>query len=193
MIIIGIDPGTLVAGYAVIAAGPDGTQSGGSRTPRLIEYGEIVMSGNAHLATRLHKLFEKLSAVIERTSPDACAIESAFSHKNVRSAMIIGHARGVALLAAAQAGIPVMEYAPREVKKAVTGSGAATKEQVQFMVCSVFKLATPPKSFDASDAMAVALCHQQRTPLAGTTTHRSKGNSWNEFVKANPERVVKKR
>jgi crossover junction endodeoxyribonuclease RuvC len=190
MTIIGIDPGTLVAGYAVIATGSeDGKTTSGVR---LIEYGEITMSGNTALPARLHKLFEKLSAVIERTSPDVLAIESAFTHKNVRSAMLIGHARGVALLAASQAGISVSEYAPREVKKAVTGSGAASKEQVQFMVCSALKLARPPKSFDASDAMAVALCHYQRARLAGKTVRKGAGNSWKEFIKANPERVVKK-
>lgn len=185
MTILGIDPGTLIAGYGVVE-----TAAIAGRAPRLLEYGEIVMSGKAPLASRLHTFHKALAAVIARTHPDSCAIESAFSHKNIRSAMIIGHARGVALLAAAQCGIPVTEYSPREVKKAVTGSGAASKEQVQFMITSVLKLTRTSKSFDASDALAVALCHYHRLGNGTPGARSSASRSWKEFVEKNPGRVV---
>jgi len=180
MITLGIDPGTLIAGYGVIE-----TLGAGSGKLRVLEYGEIHMSNTASLSMRLCALYEKLAAVIERTVPDECAVESAFYHKNIQSTLKIGHARGVALLAAAQKQIPVSEYSPREIKKAITGSGAASKEQVQFMVCAILKIKQTSKFFDASDALAVAVCHQQRR-----SSPRLTARNWKEYIEAHPEKVV---
>lgn len=179
MIILGIDPGTRIAGYGVIESNDSGNKI------EVIEYGEIHMSDKVSLSLRLKTLYEKLSAVIERTVPDECAVESAFYHKNVQSTLKIGHARGVALLAAAQKQIPVSEYSPREIKKAITGSGAASKEQVQFMICSILKIKKTPKFFDSSDALAAAICHRQRR-----TSPRLAARNWKQFIEAHPERVV---
>jgi crossover junction endodeoxyribonuclease RuvC len=179
MLILGIDPGTHVAGYGVIAVGEAG------RALRVIEFGEISMSPALPLAVRLRTLHEKLTAVVKRTKPTVCAIETIFTHKNVRAALTIGQARGVALLAAAQGGLPVSEYAPREVKKAVTGNGNATKDQVRFMVTSILSLTAGTKTLDASDALAIAICHAQR----GSTDGKKRASSWKDYVEANPGRV----
>ncbi len=182
MKILGIDPGTRVAGYGVIEVEAHG------RNPQVVEFGEVVMSGNLPLATRLRTLYGKLEAVIARTRPQMCAIETTFTHKNVRAALTIGQARGVAVLAAAQSGLLVCEYAPREVKKAVTGNGNASKEQVRFMVCAVLKLSTGPSTLDASDALALSLCHAQR----GAANNGNRAASWKEFIEAHPDRVVRR-
>lgn len=182
MITLGIDPGTLIAGYGVVESRRN------TQTLRMIEYGEIHMSGDVSLSMRLKTLYEKLTAVIERTTPDECAIESAFYHKNIQSTLKIGHARGVALLAAAQREIPVQEYSPREIKKAITGNGGASKEQVQYMICAMLKIKIKPKFFDSSDALAVAICHHQRR-----NSPRATARTWSDYIEAHPEKVRKTR
>ncbi len=123
------------------------------------------MSGRP-LAQRLQELFTELSAVVARHQPDVVAVEGVFTHKNARSALVLGHARGVALLVAAQAGLPVHEYAPARVKRAVGAGGAGSKDAVAKMVCPLLQLAPDGSRADAFDALAVALCHlgQQRVP-----------------------------
>ncbi len=127
-----------------------------------MECGVIRPPSRAPLAERLHAIFEELTALIARHRPDVLAVESVFVHKNVRSALVLGHARGVVLLAAARAGIPVAEYPPATIKKAVVGAGAATKAQVQQMVARILRLRTPPQPSDAADGVAVALTHAVR-------------------------------
>jgi crossover junction endodeoxyribonuclease RuvC len=133
---------------------------------------------------RLKKIYSELTAILQRFRPDEFAIESAFYGKNAQSALKLGHARGVSILAAVKNEIPTTEYSPREIKKAIVGNGNASKEQVQFMVKSLLQLTRGTMVLDASDALAIALCHLNRI-VTPTTKHRD----WKSFVAAHPERV----
>jgi len=150
--IIGIDPGTARLGFGIIDAG-DGYAA--------VDYGTIETSAKVAMAQRLLELYEALTHLITTHSPESMAIEQLFFSRNVTTAIAVGQARGVALLAAAQAGIPVTEYTPAEVKQAISGYGNADKQQVQFMVQLLLELDTVPYPDDAADALAVALCHGQ--------------------------------
>ncbi len=150
MIVLGIDPGTATTGYGVVERANGGAV-------RLIECGVINTRARDPLAARLHEIFDGVRTIIERHKPDAMAIEDVFYARNVRTTVVLGHARGVIMLAAQQGGIAIHEYAPREIKKAVVGSGAAAKEQVQFMVMRLLRLKTPPRPADAADGVAAAL------------------------------------
>jgi len=152
MIVLGVDPGSHATGYGVIATGP---------VVRMLAGGVIRAARNAPLAERLLAIHTALSEVIAEHGPDAMAVEDLFNAKNPRSSLILGHARGAILLAGAQAGLAVAEYAPREIKLALTGNGAAAKEQVRFMVMRLLALKTEPP-LDQSDALAVALAHAGR-------------------------------
>ena len=152
MRIIGIDPGTARLGFGIIDAG-DGYAA--------VDYGTIETSAKVAMAQRLLELYEALTHLITTHSPESMAIEQLFFSRNVTTAIAVGQARGVALLAAAQAGIPVTEYTPAEVKQAISGYGNADKQQVQFMVQLLLELDTVPYPDDAADALAVALCHGQ--------------------------------
>jgi len=155
VIVLGVDPGTAATGYGVVDR--DGT--GGLR---LVECGVVRPRAGSPLAKRLETIFEGLTELIARHRPDAVAVESVFVHRNARSALILGHARGVVLLAAAQAGLEVAEYPPATIKKAIVGGGAATKGQIQHMVARILRLRTPPAPSDAADGVAVALTHAVR-------------------------------
>jgi len=150
--IVGIDPGTARLGYGIIDA-DDGY------TP--IDFGTIETSSKHAMPYRLLELHEALTRLITIHSPQAMAIEQLFFSRNVTTAIAVGQARGVALLAAARAGIPVTEYTPSEVKQAISGYGNADKQQVQFMVQLLLELDAPPQHDDTADALAVALCHGQ--------------------------------
>jgi crossover junction endodeoxyribonuclease RuvC len=133
---------------------------------------------------RLKKIHAGLCSVIETYHPDELAIESAFYGKNAQSALKLGHARGVAILAAVESEIPTTEYSPREVKKAVVGNGSASKEQVQYMVKSMLRISNTRMLHDTSDAIAIAICHLHRL-VAPAASHKD----WKSFVTAHPERV----
>jgi len=152
--VLGVDPGTAATGYGVVERG--------SGPHRLIECGVIRPPAGRPLAARLAVIFEELSQVISRHQPSAVAVEDVFVAHNARSALVLGHARGVIMLAAAQAGIEVAEYAPREVKAAIVGAGSATKLQIQAMVARHLRLKEPPRPADAADGVAVALTHVLR-------------------------------
>ena len=163
MIVLGIDPGTAVTGFGVIAT-DETTAVGGRRaaqgfigTPRLVECGVIRTSARAPLATRLMDIFDGVTELIARHHPDSLAVEDAFYSRNVRTTLVLGHARGVVLLAGEKAGVAVLEYAPALIKKTVVGRGGATKEQVQFMVARLLNLKHPPQPTDAADGVACAL------------------------------------
>jgi crossover junction endodeoxyribonuclease RuvC len=153
VIVLGVDPGSHATGYGVISTGP---------VVRMLAGGVIRASAGAPLADRLLAIHGKLAEVIAAHAPEAMAVEALFNARNPRSSLILGHARGAILLAGAQAGLPVNEYAPREVKQALTGNGAAAKEQVRFMVMRLLRLADEPP-LDMSDALAVALAHAGRS------------------------------
>jgi crossover junction endodeoxyribonuclease RuvC len=147
VIVLGLDPGTAITGYGVVRS--DG--------PVLIECGVIRTNPRDGLPQRLNDIYEGVRELIHRHEPSALAVEDVFYAKNVRTTVVLGHARGVILLAGAQSGIPVHEYPPREIKKAVTGVGGATKEQVQFMIMRMLRLKSVPRPLDASDGVAAAL------------------------------------
>lgn len=148
--VLGIDPGTAVTGFGVVTL--DG------RIATLVECGVIRTRPSDSLAARLHSIFSGVDELIARHQPDTVAVEDVFYARNVRTTVVLGHARGVILLAAQQAGLMIREYPPAEIKKAITGNGAATKEQVQFMVAKLLRLKAAPQPADASDGVAAALC-----------------------------------
>ncbi|MFO7310738.1 MAG: crossover junction endodeoxyribonuclease RuvC [Bacillota bacterium] len=158
MKILGIDPGTAVAGFGIIEGG---------LKPRALEYGAIRTPPGMEEAERLVKIHARVRDLIEAWSPDVLAVEQVFFNKNTRSALAVGQARGVVLLAAAQAGIPVHEFTPLEVKLAVTGQGRADKRQVGYMIQALLGLDAIPRPDDVADALAVAL-----TCLQTLTTRR---------------------
>ena len=157
MIVLGVDPGSHATGYGVIETGP---------VVRMLGGGVIRCTRGAPLPDRLLTIHTELTAAIARYNPMAMAVEDLFNAKNARSSLILGHARGVILLAGATAGLAVQEYAPREVKKALTGNGAATKEQVRFMVMRLLGLKEEPP-LDQSDALAAALAYTSRSSAIG--------------------------
>jgi crossover junction endodeoxyribonuclease RuvC len=189
MIILGVDPGTLITGLGVIET-KNGTNS-------LLAYDIVKNNSKQSMPIRLKHIYQQICALIERYHPDEFAIETAFYGKNAQSALKIGHARGVSILAAVNHEIPTTEYSPREAKKAVTGNGAASKQQVQYMVKSCLQLKETPKYFDATDALAVALCHAFRTGSTSKAQHskkrlkHTKSGSWSAFVKTHPERIAR--
>ena len=150
MILIGIDPGTLIAGYGVV-------EKKGSHVLH-IDNGCLVGTKKADVATRLFEIYNQLLVILETFKPQSLALEKAFFGKNIQSTLRLGEARGVILLAAMQKGIAIVEYSTREVKQAITGYGQASKEQVQEMVKRLLKLPEVAQ-VDASDALALALCH----------------------------------
>jgi crossover junction endodeoxyribonuclease RuvC len=150
--VLGIDPGTAITGYGVVAR-----TSGGSVS--LVECGVIRTSAGEPLARRIREIYLEVEVLIERHRPFAVAVEDVFQGKNARSALTLGHARGAILLAAALRDLPVAEYAPREIKSAVVGTGNATKDQVGFMVQQQLRLKEAPAPADAADGVAAALCH----------------------------------
>ncbi len=156
--VLGIDPGSETTGWGVI----EGTE----RRYLLVEFGFIRTRSTQTFAQRLLNISEGLEDVIARLRPDVCAIEETFFASNVKSALKLGHARGVAVLAAARSGIPVHEYSPRLIKQTVVGYGAAEKHQVQEMVRLLLKLAAVPQPHDAADALAVAICHLHHAGVA---------------------------
>ncbi len=159
MKVFGIDPGSARTGYGCV-------QSDGSRH-RLIVCGAIVIPTAHSFPEKLRIIHVELGALIARHRPDIVAIENLFHAVNARSALKLGHARGVAMLAAVEAGVPIFEYTPAEVKQSVVGYGRAEKGQVQSMVQLLLGLSDPPTPFDASDALAIAVCHLHRVNLRG--------------------------
>jgi len=154
MRILGIDPGSGSTGYGIIDT--DGTKH------RAVLFGAIKTSGSQPFHKRLLRIHEELSDILSREKADLMAIEEVFHASNVQSALKLGHARGIALLAAAQQGIEVYEYSPLEIKSAVVGYGRADKMQVQTMVRLLLNLSEAPSSEHAADALAVAICHAHR-------------------------------
>ncbi len=151
MRVFSIDPGIGITGFSIIDTN--------RRKSSLSAYGTIKPRPKDSLPKRLNYLFEEVNKLLDQFSPDVLAVEDAFYSKNVKSAMILGQARGSIIIAAAQADIPIYEFAPRKVKMSVCGNGAASKEQVSYMVTKILKLKEPPRPLDVSDAMAVGLCY----------------------------------
>jgi len=152
MIVVGIDPGIAITGYGFIRQLDHGELEA-------VEYGVIKTPSDVTLENRLLHLFEKIKSLLFLHQPQSGAVEKLYFQRNVRSAMIVGQARGVVMLALAEAGKPVTEYSPMEVKQAVTGYGNASKGQMQQMVRALLNLSEVPRPDDAADALAIAICH----------------------------------
>lgn len=177
MTILGVDPGTNITGYGIIK------QSGSSFTR--ISSGLIKLSSSHPIHQRLKIIYNELDRIIKLFKPEEFAIETAFYGKNVQSAMKIGYARGVSILAAVQNNLIVNEYSPREIKKSVVGKGAASKDQVSYMIKTLLNLKSSKMKLDESDALATALCHAFRMKSPSKKT-----KSWKSFIETYPDRVI---
>jgi len=164
LVILGVDPGSAVTGYGLIRSY--------GRENVLLECGVIRTDSKSPLPEKLKEIFEGLSEIISDKNPDQLAIEETFYSKNAKSALVMGQARGVAILAAACAKLPVSEYSPKEVKSSVVGQGSASKLQVQYMVKNLLGLKELPQPMDAADALAIALCHAQKMRLKSILSTR---------------------
>lgn len=149
--VLGIDPGSSATGFGVVEGTPNRI--------RLVECGVIRPTRGAELADRLLEIHDGVAAVIDRSTPSCLAVEGVFYGENARTAVILAHARGAALLAGAGRGLAVAEYPPAEIKKAIVGTGRATKDQVAWMVQKLLGLSEPPRPSDAADGCAAAICH----------------------------------
>ncbi len=180
-VILGIDPGTTIMGYGLI-------RTQGKSKVELIEMGALHLGKIKDHALKLKRIYDRVSGLIEAHAPDEMAVEAPFFGQNVQSMLKLGRAQGVALAAALAREVPVAEYAPRRVKQAVTGSGAASKEQVAGMVQRTLQIPTSdmPKDLDATDGLAVALCHHFQL---STPTMQKGGSGWKAFISENPDRV----
>lgn len=152
MLVIGIDPGTAITGYGLVRQNQDGNLAA-------VDFGVISTSSQISMPERLLQLFDRLQEILHLHSPQEGAVEKLFFQRNVRTAISVGQARGIALLALAQAHLPVGEYTPLVVKQAVVGYGGADKKQVQEMVKGILNLPEIPQPDDAADALAIAICH----------------------------------
>ena len=162
MIVLGIDPGLRVTGYGIVRVQGGGGSLGGDVS--LVEAGTVRVPAKGDLHFRLKALFDQTSALMTEFGADIVAVEELYSqYDRPRTAILMGHARGVVLLAAAQTGVPLAAYPPARVKRSVTGNGRATKEQVQRMVQSILEMSELPRPSDVADALAVALCHINMT------------------------------
>ncbi len=177
MIILGVDPGTVLTGYGIIKTHKNEVTYKNS--------GIIKPSPKDELSGKLKFIYAELKKIIAINKPDVFCIETAFYGKNVQSAMKIGYVRGVAMLAAANNNLIVEEYSPREVKKAVVGNGAASKEQVQYMILSLLDFKKENLKYDETDALAVAVCYSIKSNAYFTSK-----NNWENFIKDNPDRII---
>jgi len=177
-IILGIDPGTVILGYGLITAN--------GQNLSLVSMGILRLQKFSDPLTRLGKIYERIDSLIEEFKPDEVAIEAPFYGKNVQSMLKLGRAQGVALAPAITRSLPVFEYAPRKVKQSITGNGNASKEQVAVMVQALLKFQETPEYLDATDGVAVALCHhyQSNRPVSMSSV-----KSWNDFIRKNPGRI----
>ena len=192
-IIMGIDPGTNVTGYGLLRVE--------GRAASCIVLGDIDLHRIADPYQKLRYIFDRVSGLIDEYRPDEVALESPFFGKNVQSMLKLGRAQGVAMAAAFSRGVPVAEYAPRKVKQTITGRGSASKEQVALMLKNLLHLETLPRHLDATDGLAVAVCHWfQSAPvpkLESRTKKKALGGgpvascSWEQFVSNHPERIKK--
>ena len=184
--ILGIDPGTLIMGYSVIEVIKN--------TITVKDIDVLKLSSKNDNYERLQKIHLRITELVEEHEPDEFAIEAPFFGKNVQSMLKLGRAQGVAIAAAMNKNIPVTEYSPRKIKQSITGKGNADKEQVWKMLQQITCLPDKPKYFDATDALAVAICHHFGSKLPVTkkaVTSKTPKSSWEKFVQQNPGRVGK--
>lgn len=183
-IILGIDPGTAVMGFGVLHVV--------GKEARLIEAGAIRFPAADDHTLKLRAIFTHTTAIIAKHHPDELAIEAQFFGKNVQSMLKLGRAQGVAIAAALQRELAVVEYAPKRIKQSITGNGNASKEQVAAMLLSILGIKELPSSTDATDAVAVAVCHHfANSGKSPSGSSRTGGKDWSAFLRNNPDRVLK--
>src|SRR6185437_8469232 len=180
-IILGIDPGTAVMGYGLI-------KEMGSKI-ELISLGIIKMEGIDDHMLKLQRIFEKTVALIDNYKPDCLAIEAPFYGKNIQVMLKLGRAQGVAMAAALSRNVVITEYAPRKIKQAITGNGNAAKEQVAAMLQSLLKFTETPDFLDATDGLAVAVCHSFQRMPAGKSGSKKSYSGWDTFAKESGRRI----
>lgn len=179
-IILGLDPGTVVTGYGIVLWQ--------AKKLSLLQYGVIHLGKYGSHETRLRKIFDRVQQLVDEFHPDEVALEAPFYGKNVQSMLKLGRAQGVAMAAALSRQVPIIEYAPKKVKQVVTGNGNASKEQVAKMLMQIFHLREQPKLWDASDALAVAVCHHYQKGQQGAT-RKTRGSTWEAFVRDHPDKL----
>ena len=157
MLILGIDPGLTKTGFGLLSISND--------KPQIVDYGVIEPNKNDNLSKRLYTIYTDINQLIDMFKPTVFSIEDIFYGRNVKSALLLGQARGIAMLCAAKHDIPVFEYSAKKVKKAITGNGNADKTQLQYMIKQIFKLKQVPTPLDASDAIGIALCYIYQTRI----------------------------
>lgn len=190
--VLGIDPGTNVMGYGIVAESAAGLS--------VVALGSVDLRKMATHYLKLGYIYDRVRMLVEQYRPHEVALEAPFCGKNVQSMLKLGRAQGVAMAAALGYKIPIFEYAPTKVKQSITGNGAAGKEQVARMLLCEFGIDAAPSFFDATDGLAVAVCHCRQSGLAaaagaelssGGAARRGRGkSSWGDFVSQNPDRVV---
>ena len=178
-VILGIDPGTNVLGFGVIRINKSG--------PEYLDMGVIDLRKEKSPYEKLRRIFSEVGAVCDKFNPDDVAIESPFYGKNAQVILKLGRAQGAAITAASIRNIPVYEYAPRKAKVAITGNGAASKEQVCSMIQKILGIDENEKFLDATDALAIAMCHYYQ--LSNPLTSTESSSNWLKFIQANPDRV----
>ena len=177
MIIIGVDPGTIITGIGIIKFEHNSLS--------YIHSGVIKTPATKEIPPRLEMIYNELDKLIKTYKPDEFSIETAFYAKNIQSVMKIGYARGVSLLVAIHNKLKISEYSPREIKKSVVGNGGASKEQVQFMTQKLMNINQTILKFDESDALAIAVCHAFKSKSPAKS-----GESWKKFVESNPDKII---
>ena len=184
VIILGIDPGTLLMGYCVIEA---------SKNIFCIKSIDVLkLSSKKDHYQRLQSVHQKITELVDQFTPDEFAIEAPFFGKNVQSMLKLGRAQGVAIAAAMTKNIPVTEYSPRKIKQSITGNGNADKEQVWKMLQRLTALPDKPKYYDATDALAVAICHfYGSNSITSKKSGTKKAAGWEKFIQQNPQRILK--
>lgn len=184
--ILGIDPGTNILGYSIIECT--------GKNASILTMDVLVLGHKEEMNTKMKKLFDKVVEITDTYKPDILAIEAPFFGKNVQSMLKLGRAQGLCIAAAFSRSIPFVEYSPRKIKQSITGNGAASKEQVANMLKRIFDFDEIPRYLDATDSLAVAVCHfyQQSSPCPKTTEEtkkQRKTKSWSSFISQNPNRV----
>lgn len=183
-VILGIDPGTKILGYGIIK------EQG--KTLSLLSMGVVKLGHLDNHALKLQRIFEKTRALVEQYHPDCMALEDPFYGKNIQVILKLGRAQGVAMAAALSRDIEIAEYAPRKIKQSVTGNGNATKEKVAAMLKSLLKFEESPQFLDATDGLAVAVCHafqQNSNPAPGNKATSKSYSGWSAFIKNNADRI----
>jgi crossover junction endodeoxyribonuclease RuvC len=180
-IILGVDPGTRVLGYGIVSVN-------GSNL-KIVQYGVIKLEKYGSHELKLKKIFERITQLITEYLPDEMAIEAPFYGENVQSMLKLGRAQGVAMAAALAKDIHIVEYLPKKIKQSVTGNGNATKDQVAYMLEKLFNQKLEQKYLDATDGLAVAVCHFMHGKTKALGGNNSKKTGWSSFISENPERL----